>query len=142
MTFVLALLIHLFSVGSELREFRASVAIMHVTVPLAMRARLPRCTFRTVAYRWIGMLMGKDIPPQALQAVGGTLNVYSQIGLVMLIGLIHQADEHFDRRVANQSRDRGMEKMEAVIEARPRGSGRSYDEIAAPWCSAPVPLVT
>jgi len=47
---------------------------------------------------------------------GGTLNVYSQVGLVMLVGLI---TKHGILIVefANQLRAKGMEKMEAVIEA-------------------------
>jgi len=47
---------------------------------------------------------------------GGTLNVYSKIGLVMLIGLI---TKHGILIVefANQLRAKGMEKFEAVIEA-------------------------
>jgi multidrug efflux pump len=47
---------------------------------------------------------------------GGTLNVYSQVGLVMLVGLI---TKHGILIVefANQLRERGMERMEAVIEA-------------------------
>jgi multidrug efflux pump len=56
------------------------------------------------------------IPPQALGAVGGTLNVYSKIGLVMLVGLI---TKHGILIVefANQLREKGMNKFEAVIEA-------------------------
>jgi multidrug efflux pump len=47
---------------------------------------------------------------------GGTLNVYSKIGLVMLVGLI---TKHGILIVefANQLREQGMEKFEAVIEA-------------------------
>jgi multidrug efflux pump len=52
----------------------------------------------------------------ALKLTGGTLNVYSQIGLVTLVGLI---TKHGILIVefANQLRDRGMEKYDAVIEA-------------------------
>jgi multidrug efflux pump len=47
---------------------------------------------------------------------GGTLNVYSKVGLVMLIGLI---TKHGILIVefANQLRERGMERAEAVVEA-------------------------
>src|SRR5262249_10862355 len=47
---------------------------------------------------------------------GGTLNVYSQVGLVMLVGLI---TKHGILIVefANQLRARGMARMEAIIEA-------------------------
>ena len=47
---------------------------------------------------------------------GITLNVYSQIGLVMLIGLITK-NGILIVEFANQLRDRGMEKIEAVIQA-------------------------
>ncbi|MEZ5672516.1 MAG: efflux RND transporter permease subunit, partial [Thiotrichaceae bacterium] len=47
---------------------------------------------------------------------GGTLNVYSQIGLVMLVGLI---TKHGILIVefANQLQERGMLKRDAVVEA-------------------------
>ncbi|HUN68245.1 MAG TPA: efflux RND transporter permease subunit, partial [Burkholderiales bacterium] len=52
----------------------------------------------------------------ALRLTGGTLNVYSQIGLVMLIGLI---TKHGILIVefANQLRAQGRDAAEAVIEA-------------------------
>jgi multidrug efflux pump len=52
----------------------------------------------------------------ALLLTGGTLNVYSKVGLVMLIGLI---TKHGILIVefANQLRERGMDRAEAVIEA-------------------------
>ena len=52
----------------------------------------------------------------ALKLSGGTLNVYSQIGLVMLIGLI---TKHGILIVefANQLRAKGMAAAEAVVEA-------------------------
>ncbi|MEF8756591.1 MAG: efflux RND transporter permease subunit [Accumulibacter sp.] len=52
----------------------------------------------------------------ALLLTGGTLNVYSQIGLVTLVGLI---TKHGILIVefANQLRERGQEMREAVIEA-------------------------
>jgi multidrug efflux pump len=52
----------------------------------------------------------------ALNLTGGTLNTYSQIGLIMLVGLI---TKHGILIVefANQLREQGKEKFEAVIEA-------------------------
>jgi multidrug efflux pump len=52
----------------------------------------------------------------ALLLTGGTLNVYSKVGLVMLIGLI---TKHGILIVefANQLRERGMDRSQAVIEA-------------------------
>src|SRR4029077_8148675 len=72
--------------------------VIMFTVPLALTGAL--------LVMWINYMMGN----------GGTLNVYSQIGLVMLVGLI---TKHGILIVefANQLRSRGMEKFEAVVEA-------------------------
>src|SRR3989338_9212997 len=55
-------------------------------------------------------------PLAALKLTGGTLNVYSQIGLVMLIGLI---TKHGILIVefANQLRVKGLDAAGAVVEA-------------------------
>ena len=52
----------------------------------------------------------------ALQLTGGTLNIYSQIGLITLVGLI---TKHGILIVefANQLQEQGRSKLEAVIEA-------------------------
>jgi multidrug efflux pump len=52
----------------------------------------------------------------ALQWAGGTLNIYSQIGLVMLVGLITK-NGILIVEFANQLQGRGMSVREAVIEA-------------------------
>jgi len=52
----------------------------------------------------------------AMNLKGITLNVYSQIGFVMLIGLITK-NGILIVEFTNQLRDRGMEKLEAVIQA-------------------------
>jgi multidrug efflux pump len=52
----------------------------------------------------------------AMNLQGITLNVYSQIGLVMLIGLITK-NGILIVEFTNQLRDRGMEKGQAVIQA-------------------------
>ena len=92
LTFVLALLFIYLVLAAQFESFVGPLVIM-LTVPLAMTGALG-----------------------ALKLSGGTLNVYSQIGLVMLIGLI---TKHGILIVefANQLRDQGMEKVEAVIDA-------------------------
>jgi multidrug efflux pump len=92
LTFVLALAFIYLVLAAQFESFVGPLVIM-LTVPLAMTGALA-----------------------ALKFTGGTLNVYSQIGLVMLIGLI---TKHGILIVefANQLRDRGVEKFEAVIEA-------------------------
>jgi len=52
----------------------------------------------------------------ALEWTGGTLNVYSKAGLVMLIGLVTK-NGILIVEFANQLREKGKDKMEAVIEA-------------------------
>jgi len=91
-TFVLALAFIYLVLAAQFESFRSPFVIM-LTVPLAMTGALA-----------------------ALKLSGGTLNVYSQIGLVMLIGLI---TKHGILIVefANQLRDKGMRAADAVIEA-------------------------
>jgi multidrug efflux pump len=73
--------------------------VIMLTVPLAMTGAL-------LALHLLDFWKG----------TGGTLNVYSKVGLVMLVGLI---TKHGILIVefANQLRDRGMEKLEAVTQA-------------------------
>ena len=59
-----------------------------------------------------------------MKLTGGTLNVYSQIGLVMLVGLITK-NGILIVEFANQLRERGKEKVEAVVEAAACACGRS-----------------
>jgi multidrug efflux pump len=91
-TFVLALAFIYLVLAAQFESFVSPFVIM-LTVPLAMTGALA-----------------------ALKLTGGTLNVYSQIGLVMLIGLI---TKHGILIVefANQLRARGLQAAEAVTEA-------------------------
>ena len=125
MTFLLALVFIYLVLSAQFESFVGPFVIMF-TVPLAMTGALLVMTFNagvflelmktwfnldpngeTVKFlgKWIG---GTQFP--------GTLNVYSQIGLVMLVGLI---TKHGILIVefANQLRAKGMEKFEAVVEA-------------------------
>jgi len=91
-TFGLALAFIYLLLAAQFESFRGPLVIM-LTVPLAMTGAL-----------------------LALKLTGGTLNVYSQIGLIMLVGLI---TKHGILIVefANQLRDKGQAAREAVIEA-------------------------
>jgi len=97
LTFVLALIFIYLVLSAQFESFVGPLVIMF-TVPLAMTGAL--------LAMWINAMLGH----------GGTLNVYSQIGLVMLVGLI---TKHGILIVefSNQLRSRGMEKFEAVVEA-------------------------
>jgi multidrug efflux pump len=91
-TFALALIIIYLVLAAQFESFVAPFIIL-LTVPLAATGAL-----------------------LALKLTGATLNVYSQIGLVMLVGLI---TKHGILIVefANQLRARGNNKVDAVIEA-------------------------
>ncbi len=91
-TFALALVVIYLVLAAQFESFVSPFIIM-LTVPLAATGAL-----------------------LALKLTGATLNVYSQIGLVMLVGLI---TKHGILIVefANQLRARGKNKVEAVIEA-------------------------
>jgi multidrug efflux pump len=90
--FVLALVFIYLVLAAQFESFRGPLVIM-LTVPLAMTGAL-----------------------LAIRLTGGTLNVYSQIGLVMLIGLITK-NGILIVEFANQLRDRGHERLEALVEA-------------------------
>jgi len=91
-TFILALVFIYLVLAAQFESFISPLVIM-LTVPLAMTGAL-----------------------LALFLTGGTLNVYSQIGLVMLVGLI---TKHGILIVefANQLQERGMQRYDAVVEA-------------------------
>ena len=91
-TFVLALAFIYLVLSAQFESFIDPLIIM-LTVPLSMTGALI-----------------------ALHLAGGTLNVYSQIGLVTLVGLI---TKHGILIVefANQLQEQGRSKVEAVIEA-------------------------
>jgi multidrug efflux pump len=109
-------------VGGQSREFRESSASMGMLFGLALAFiylvlaaqfesfRDPIIILLTVPLAMAGALL-------AMNLTGGTLNVYSQIGLVALMGLI---SKHGIMIVefANQLQDkRGMSKTEAIIES-------------------------
>ena len=91
-TFVLALVIVFLVLAAQFESFRHPLIIM-TTVPLALT----------------GGLFG-------LWLAGGTINVFSQIGAVMLVGLAAK-NGVLIVEFANQLRDRGMEFVDAIVEA-------------------------
>jgi len=107
--------------AGQSREFRASAGGLFVTFLLALAfiylvlaAQFesfidPLVIMFTVPLSMTGALL-------ALQLSGGTINVYSQIGLVTLVGLI---TKHGILIVefANQLREQGRDRVDAVVEA-------------------------
>src|SRR6185503_6077620 len=90
--FFLALAFIYLVLSEQFESFRGPLVIM-LTVPLAITGALA-----------------------VMKVAGVTLNVYSQIGLVMLIGLITK-NGILIVEFTNQLRDRGMEMLEALVEA-------------------------
>ena len=91
-TFVLALAVIYLVLAAQFESFVSPFVIM-LTVPLAMTGALA-----------------------ALLMTGGTLNVYSQIGMVMLVGLITK-NGILIVEFANQLRAQGSDRFAAVTEA-------------------------
>ncbi len=92
LTFVLALGFIFLVLSAQFESFRSPFIIM-LTVPLSITG---------------GLL--------ALFLTGGTLNIYSQVGLVTLIGLITKHGILIVQ-FANQLREEGRAKVDAVVEA-------------------------
>jgi multidrug efflux pump len=90
--FVLALLLIYLILAAQFESFRDPLTIM-LTVPLAI----------------CGALI-------SLWLFGQTLNIFSQIGMIMLIGLVTK-NGILIVEFANQKRREGLSKVEAVIEA-------------------------
>jgi multidrug efflux pump len=96
-TFLLALVVIDLVLSAQFESFVGPFVIM-LTVPMAMTGAL--------LIMWIFSKTGS----------GGTLNVYSQIGLVMLVGLITK-NGILLVEFTNQLRRQGLELYEAVVEA-------------------------
>src|SRR5690606_13995834 len=92
LTFALALVIVYLVLAAQFESFLHPLVIM-LTVPLAV----------------LGALLG-------LWITGGTLNLFSQIGIVMLVGLAAK-NGILIVEFANQLRDQGRDVREAIVEA-------------------------
>jgi len=108
------------------REFRETGSEIMITLALALifiylvlSAQFesfvsPFVIMLTVPLAFAGALLAMWLNAQA--GNGGTLNVYSQIGLVMLVGLITK-NGILIVEFTNQLRRKGIERVEAVVEA-------------------------
>jgi len=92
MTYVLAFLIVLLVLAAQFESLNSAVVVM-LTVPFGIAAAI-----------------------YALFLTGTSMNIYSQIGLVMLIGLLAK-NSVLLVEFADQLRDRGLEVREAIEEA-------------------------
>jgi len=103
------------------REFRESSATLYLTFVLALVFiyLVLAAQFESFIDPFVIMLtvpLGVTGALLLLKLTGGTMNVYSQIGIVMLIGLITK-NGILIVEFANQLRDRGMAVHDAVVEA-------------------------
>ena len=92
LTYVLAFLIVLLVLAAQFESFNSAFVVI-LTVPFGIAAAI-----------------------YALFLTGTSVNIYSQIGLVMLIGLLAK-NSILLVEFANQLRDQGMQVKEAIIEA-------------------------
>jgi hydrophobe/amphiphile efflux-1 (HAE1) family protein len=92
LTYLLAFLIVLLVLAAQFESFNSAFVVM-LTVPFGIAAAI-----------------------YALYFTGTSINIYSQIGLVMLIGLLAK-NSILLVEFANQLRDAGMDVKEAIIEA-------------------------
>jgi hydrophobe/amphiphile efflux-1 (HAE1) family protein len=92
LTYVLAFLIVLLVLAAQFESFNSAFVVV-LTVPFGIAAAI-----------------------YALYFTGTSVNIYSQIGLVMLIGLLAK-NSILLVEFANQLRDGGMEVAEAIVEA-------------------------
>jgi multidrug efflux pump len=117
-TFILALVIAYLVLAAQFESFRHPLIIM-TTVPLAVT----------------GALIG-------LWVFGSTINIYSQIGAIMLIGLAAK-NGILIVEFANQLRDRGEDYREAVIHsARTRLRPVLMTSMCTAFGSIPLVLAT
>lgn len=110
-----------FDLDKESRDYQQSgksiyfvFALALVTVFLVLAAqfesfRHPLVIILTVPFAMVGAFLG-------LYLTGQTMNIYSQIGLIMLVGLATK-NGILIVEFANQLRDQGVEFMEALMEA-------------------------
>ncbi|MEX5280483.1 MAG: efflux RND transporter permease subunit [Nitrospiraceae bacterium] len=110
-----------FAYAGESKEFLESRASLHVTFGLAILVvyLVLSAQFESFLSPLVILL---TVPPAvmggllALAFTGGTLNIYSQIGLIILIGLVTK-NAILIVEFANQLRGRGMAAREAIVEA-------------------------
>ncbi len=109
------------SYAGESKEFKESTGSLYVTFVLAILViyLVLAAQFESFVHPFTILL---SVPLAvtgallSLKFMGGTLNVYSQIGMVMLVGLVTK-NAILIVEFTNQLRERGMALMEAVIEA-------------------------
>jgi multidrug efflux pump len=107
--------------AGESKEYMESNKNLYVTFVLALAVIFLVLSAQFESFRHPSSIL-MAVPPAvtgaliALTATGGTLTIYSQIGLVILIGLVSK-NAILIVEFANQLRDRGMDLTGAVIEA-------------------------
>ena len=107
--------------GGESREFKASSSSLETTFLMALAFIYLVLAAQFESFR-APLIILVSVPPAlfgallALKLTGASISVYSQIGLITLMGLI---SKHGILIVefANQLQERGMERIEALVES-------------------------
>ena len=107
--------------AGESKTFRESNRNLYVTFALALAVifLVLAAQFESFRHPWTILLA---VPPAlsgavlSLVTIDGTLSIYSQIGMVILIGLVTK-NSILIVEFANQLRERGLDVTQAVIEA-------------------------
>lgn len=84
--------------------------------PFTVLLAVPLAVTGALATLWVVALLGSTKLGALLHLSGGTLNLYSQIGMILLIGLVTK-NSILLVEYSNQLKARGMDTMSAVIEA-------------------------
>ncbi len=105
LTFLVALLVIYLVLAAQFESFVDPLSVM-VTVPLATVGALFSLWFLWSLHTWTGGVLGGDY----------SLNLYSQIGIILLVGLVTK-NAILLVDFANQERARGTELREALVAA-------------------------
>jgi multidrug efflux pump len=104
LVFALAIVVIYLVLAAQFESFRDPLIIM-MSVPLSL--------FGAVAVLNICSRLGNFVPALS----GGTLNIYSQVGLITLVGLITKHGILMVEFANQQREERGLDRHQAIIEA-------------------------
>ncbi|MBN8998379.1 MAG: efflux RND transporter permease subunit, partial [Rhizobiales bacterium] len=126
--FGLAIVVIYLVLAAQFESFRDPLIIM-MSVPLSL--------FGAVAVLNICSRIGNFVPAVS----GGTLNIYSQVGLITLVGLITKHGILMVEFANQQREERGLDKQTAIVEAA-RVRLRPILMTTAAMVFGVVPLIT
>jgi multidrug efflux pump len=96
--------------GELLFAFGLAILVVYMVLAVQFESLLhPLTVLVAVPLAVIGAIF-------TLKLMGATINLYSQIGLILLVGLVTK-NSILLVEYANQARERGLERIEAILEA-------------------------